>query len=60
MTITIRYWRRLASFEPDYAQRIEKSFSGKSARECMSAIGDYKNYHDLAEYTTPEIINVED
>lgn len=60
MTITIRFWKRLASFEPDYTQRIEKSFSGESARECMSAIESYKNYHDLAEYTTPEIITVED
>lgn len=25
----------------------------------MAQIEDYKNYHDLAEYTEPEIINVE-
>lgn len=58
--ITVRFWRRLANFEPDYAQRVEKKFSGASAKECMSALDDYRNYHDLAEYTAPEIINVED
>ena len=60
MTITVRFWRRLANFEPDFNKRIEKKFSGGSAKECMAAIDDYCNHQDLAEYTTPEIINVED
>lgn len=60
MIIIVRYWRRKASFEPDYNNRIEKEFQGSTARECMRQIDDYKNYHNLAEYTEPEIINVED
>ena len=60
MTITVRYWRRKASFEPDYNTRIEKKFKGNTAMECMKQIDNYKDYHDLAEYTEPEIINVED
>lgn len=44
MTITIRFWRRLANFEPDYAKRIAKKFFWISAKECMAAIDDYKNY----------------
>ena len=35
MTITVRYWRRKASFEPDYNNRIEKKFKGNTAMECM-------------------------
>lgn len=50
MTITIRFWRRLANFEPDYAKRIAKKFFWISAKECMAAIDDYKNYYNLAEY----------
>lgn len=60
MTITVRFWRRLANFEPDFAKRIDKKFSGNTAKECMAAIDGYKNYHNLAEYTASEIINVED
>lgn len=60
MTITVRYWRRRSNFEPDYKVRIEKKFCGNTAAECMKRLEDYKNYHDLAEYTEPEIINVED
>lgn len=60
MKITIRFWRRLANFEPDYNNRIEHYITGKTARECMRLIDDYKNYHDLAEYTPLEIIDVED
>ena len=30
MTITIRFWRRLANFEPDYAKRIAKNLE----KEC--------------------------
>ena len=60
MKITIRFWRRKANFEPDYSRRIEHYFTGKTAKECMMAIDDYRNHHDLAEYTPPEIINVED
>lgn len=60
MKITVRFWRRLANFEPNYNRRIERYFAGENARDCMNQIEDYKNYHDLTEYTEPEIINVED
>lgn len=60
MKITLRFWRRKANFEADYNNRIEKKFEGNTAKDCMQQIEDYKNYHDLAEYTVPEIINVED
>lgn len=60
MKITLRFWRRKANFEADYSNRIEKKFEGSTAKDCMQQIEDYKNYHDLAEYTVPEIINVED
>lgn len=60
MKITIRYWRRKWNFEPDYEQRIEKTFEGNTAKECMQQLDHYRDYHNLAEWTTPEIINVED
>ncbi len=60
MTITVRYWRRKANFEPDYNNQFEKKFIGCTARECMRQIHDYSYHHDLAKYTEPEIINVED
>lgn len=60
MIITVRYWRRKANFEPDYSNRIEKRFGANTAKECMKQIDDYKNYHNLCDYTEPEIINVED
>lgn len=60
MRITVRFWRRKANFEPDYSRRIERFFTGETARECMRSIEDYKDHHDLVEYTPPEIINIED
>ena len=60
MKITVRYWRRKGNFEPDFNQRIEKTFEGKSAMDCMRQLDHYKDYHNLAEWTEPEIINVED
>lgn len=60
MKITIRYWRRKWNFEPDYEQRTEKTFEGNTAKECMQQLDHYRDYHNLAEWTTPEIINVED
>ena len=60
MTITVSFWERLGTFEPDYSKRREKMFSGKTAAECMNQFNNYKYYHDLARYTVPEIINVED
>lgn len=60
MIITARFWERLGTFEPNYKRRIEKKFVGENAKDCMNQIDDYKNYHDLAQYTEPEIINVED
>lgn len=60
MTITVSFWVRLETFEPDYSKRREKRFIGKTAAECMRQIDKYKDYHDLAHYTEPEIINVED
>lgn len=60
MIITVRFWRRKANFEADYNNRIEKQFKGDTAKECMRQIDIYKDYHNLAEYTEPEIINVED
>lgn len=33
MKITVRFWRRKANFEPDYSRRIERFFTGETARE---------------------------
>lgn len=60
MKVTVRYWRRLASFEPDYKKQETKTFEADTAAECMRQLDRYRDYHDLAEYTPPEIINVED
>lgn len=62
MRITLRFWERQASdFSPNYNKEcIKKYFEGKSAKDCMQQIDNYRNYHDLAQYTIPEIINVED
>lgn len=61
MIITIEYYVRHAeNFEPNYNKRRQKQFIGESAKDCMTQFDDYRNYHDLAHYTIPRIVNVED
>ncbi len=61
MIITIQFFERnAADFSPNHSKRFTRDFEGQTAAECMSAIDNYRNYHDLARYTRPEIINVAD
>ena len=60
MKITVRYWELYTNLEPNYNRRHERFFKGKSARECMWEISNFKMQHDLSRYTSAEIINVED
>lgn len=60
MKITIRFWKLHKNFIPDYDKRIEMCFTGKSAADCMRSVNQYKAHHNLAIYTSAEIIDVQD
>lgn len=61
MTLTIRWFDRdTKTFLPIYDQEHHGTIHGENAAECMSLYNQWKQNHDVYNYTVSEIVYVSD